>query len=120
MKLMYNSIFLMLKISCLSCVFAALLAGQTDLTFKAGVSEVHVDAGVTDQNGRPITGLIQNDFRVFDEGQEQILTGFAAEEQQLDLILLFDISTSMRVHVAKIASAAREAFHELREGDRVR
>jgi VWFA-related protein len=64
-------------------------------------------------------GLVRTDFRVFDEGAEQMLTGFAAEEQQLDLILLFDASGSMRNQVARIASAAREAFHELREGDRV-
>jgi len=33
--------------------------------------------------------------------------------------LLFDTSGSMRNQVARVANAAREAFHELREGDKV-
>ena len=99
--------------------FTALLPAQERPTFQTGVAEVHVDAGVFDFNGRSVTGLLKTDFRVFDDGKEQVLTGFAAEEQQLDLILLFDTSGSMHNQVARIANAAREAFHELREGDRV-
>jgi VWFA-related protein len=98
------------------CIIAA---AQSPPTFTAGVSLVHVDVGVTGTNDRILTGLSQDDFRVLDEGQEQVITVFLAEEQPLDLILLFDISASMRDHVAGIASAAREAFHELRKGDRV-
>src|ERR1700682_5605313 len=99
--------------------FAAPLPAQERPTFQTGVAEVHVDAGVFDFNGRPVTGLVKTDFRVFDDGEEQVLTGFAAEEQKLDLILLFDTSGSMHNQGARIANAAREAFHELREGDRV-
>jgi VWFA-related protein len=98
------------------CVIAC---GQSPPTFTARVSLVHVDVGVTGSDGRILTGLSQDDFRVLDEGQAQVITGFLAEEQPLDLILLFDISRSMRIQVANIARAAREAFRELRQGDRV-
>ena len=100
-------------------VVSSFLCAQRPPTFRAEVSLVHVDAEVTVKDGRILTGLSQDDFRVFDEGQAQVITGFLAEEQLLDLILLFDISSSMRSQVARIASAARDAFHELREGDRV-
>ena len=53
----------------------ALLPAQERPTFQTGVAEVHVDAGVFDPNGRPVTGLVKTDFRVFDEGEEQMLTG---------------------------------------------
>lgn len=58
-------------------------------------------------------------FRLFDEGVEQKLTALRAEEQPLDVLLLFDVSTSMRTHVQKLADAAAQAFRELRDGDRV-
>jgi VWFA-related protein len=99
--------------------FTALLPAQERPTFQTGIAEMHVDGGVVGPSGRPIAGLLKTDFRVFDEGAEQKLTGFAAEEQLLDLILLFDISSSMRSQVATIVSAARDSIHELREGDRV-
>src|SRR5262249_27257871 len=44
---------------------------------------------------------------------------FSSEEAPLDLILLFDISGSMRLAVEKVASTARTALAELRPGDQV-
>ena len=43
----------------------------------------------------------------------------AAEEQPLDLILLFDISGSIRRVVQEVADAARQGLHQLQPGDRV-
>src|SRR5690348_14506474 len=98
---------------------ATVTFAQTAPVFRAGVSLVHVDAEVTSADGRILTGLSKEDFRVFDEGKEQPLVHFSAEEQPLDLILLFDISGSMRAVVAAVAAAAHEGFRELRPGDRV-
>src|ERR1051326_2710025 len=97
----------------------AAVTAQNRPIFRADVSEVRVDAEVLNTDGRIITGLSKGDFRVFDEGHEQLLVGFAAEEQPLDMILLFDISSSMRSKVQKVVLAAREALHELKQGDRV-
>src|SRR5262249_4014655 len=94
------------------------LYAQDNPIFRAGVSLVHVDAEVT-QNGRLISGLGRDDFRVKDEGLPQSIVQFSADEQALDLILLFDVSGSMRTVVSRVASAAREALQELRAGDRV-
>jgi Ca-activated chloride channel homolog len=105
-----------IAVSLLAC---GLLHAQDDVTFRAGVSLVHVDAEVTSAAGRLIDGLQREDFRVFDNGKFQPVTLFSSAEQPLDLILLFDISGSMRLVVQKVASAAHQGLRELRPGDRV-
>src|SRR5262249_40033438 len=94
-------------------------ATQEAPTFRAAVALVHIDAEVTDHEGRILADLTKEDFRVFDEGKEQQLTDFSADLDPLDLILLFDISGSMRAVVQKVAEAAHEGLAELRPGDRV-
>ncbi|MGD0869683.1 MAG: VWA domain-containing protein [Bryobacteraceae bacterium] len=98
---------------------AVLACAQDPVTFRTGVSLVHVDAEVLAQDGRILTGFHKEDFRVFDERKEQPILQFAAEEQPLDLILLFDISGSMRGVVQEVADAARQGLHQLQAGDRV-
>ena len=96
----------------------ALLAFAQDPVFRSGVSLVRVDALVTDANG-PIDGLAAPDFLVLDEGQRQPVLYCSQEEQHLDIVLLFDISRSMREGVLGVAAAARSALGDLRPGDRV-
>ena len=98
---------------------AAVADAQDSVTFRTGVSLVHVDAEVLGEDGRILTGFHREDFRVFDERKEQPILQFAAEEQPLDLILLFDISGSMRDEVQEVADAARQGLHQLQPGDRV-
>ncbi len=100
--------------------FAALLSAQTSPpTFRTGISLIHVDTEVLDEHGRTVTGLNKSDFRIFDGGQEQPIAIFSSSEQPLDLILLIDISGSMRHKVEEIAAASGAALKELRPGDRV-
>jgi len=87
-------------------------------TFKSTVSLVRVDVEVADR-GRSITGLKKEDFVVRDNGAPVALDGIGREEVPLDLILMFDVSGSMRPVVEAVASVAWEALRELREGDRV-
>lgn len=95
------------------------MPAQESPAIRVQVQEVHVDAEVVSKDGRIISGLTQKDFRVFDEGQEQRLVSFGSQEQALDIILLFDVSGSMRKAVQKIAISAQKAMDELRDGDRV-
>jgi VWFA-related protein len=105
-------------------VFAVVCAvtfvhAQQDPTFRTGVSLVHVDAEVLTQDGRIAGDLTQLDFRVLDNGKEEPIVSFGAGDESLDLILLFDISGSMRTAVEMVAGAARESLRQLRDGDRV-
>ena len=103
----------------LALLLAAAGWAQDRPTFRAGVSLVHVDAEVTDADGRIVGGLAKDDFRILDEGREQPIVQFASGEEPLDVILLFDVSLSMKAVVEAVSAAAREGFRELRPGDRV-
>ncbi len=93
--------------------------GQQTPTFRTGVALVQIDAEVTAADGRLLTGFTKDDFRIFDEGVEQQVVQLSWAEEPLDLILLFDVSGSMRPKVQQVASAARLGMQELRQGDRV-
>jgi VWFA-related protein len=99
-------------------LLAAAAGSQDTAVFRTNVSLVHIDAEVV-QDGRTLTGFAKTDFRVLDEGKEQPVLNFSAEEQPLDIILLFDISGSMQAIVAGVGAAAQQGLQELRQGDRV-
>ncbi len=103
----------------LSLLIARLAFAQDDPSFRSDVSLVHVDTEVLSKDGRIVSGLTLKDFRIFDEGREQKILSLSSEDQPLDLILLFDVSGSMRPNVQKVAEAARRATAQLRKGDRV-
>ncbi len=50
---------------------------QAPLTFQSNVRVVLLDVIVTDSNGNPVTGLTQNDFRVFEDDKPQHIASFA-------------------------------------------
>jgi len=95
------------------------LAADGDVVFRSDLSLVRVDAQVVDRDNRTITGLRAEDFILHDEGQPQRIGNFASENMPLDVVLLLDVSASMRPHVQRIASAARQALQVLRDTDRV-
>jgi VWFA-related protein len=91
---------------------------QAQPTFRTDISLVRVDAAVTDGT-RALTNLSKEDFRIWDNGQPQNILYFSGDEEPLDLILLFDISRSMRPNVQNVAASTRMGLSELRPGDRV-
>lgn len=94
----------------------ACLAQETPV-FRTDISLVRVDLEVTDGT-RMLTGFGKDDFRVFDNGATQKILHFSQDEEPLDVILLFDISGSMRPNVEKVAAASKVALAELKPGDR--
>lgn len=67
---------------------------------------VHVTNGV----GKPITGLTIDNFRVSEDGVEQNLSSFAAEDAPVSVGLLLDASGSMRNKMEKVSQAAGAFF----------
>jgi VWFA-related protein len=55
----------------------------TESTIKVDVKQVLVPVIVTDREGHHVTGLTQADFRVFEDGVEQKITGFSVESSGL-------------------------------------
>ena len=101
---------------------SGLLAQQKDdeiPVFRSGVTLVKVDIAVTTGAGRAIGDLTQQDFTVFDENERQEIAYFGRESEPLDLLLLLDISGSMRRSLEDVASVTRAALAQLHAGDRV-
>lgn len=98
-----------------TCVWSAQDAPPV---FRAGVSLVRVDAEVINGTA-PVPNLAANHFIVYDNGTQQKIVKVVQEQEPMDVVLLFDVSGSMRQPVARAAAAARKALDELRGGDRV-
>jgi len=94
------------------------LFGQEPV-FHAGALSVKVDVQVTDKNLHSIPGLKQEDFAVFDNGQQQPIAYFGQDTEPLDILLLLDVSGSMHSFLEEMGANARSALGQLHPGDRV-
>lgn len=101
-------------------VLAGTLRAQDQVPqFSSSVQLVEVYATVTDAGGGPVTGLRQSDFEVYEDGERQELTTFAAGEFPLTVALGVDRSFSMAGEQLRLAKQASQAFlRELRPEDR--
>lgn len=97
----------------------AAIAQEDHVTFRSDVSLVRVDVQVLDRGGRAVTGLRQQDFVLREQGKIREIRNFASEDMPLDVLLLMDVSGSMRINVERLASAAQQAFQALGPDDRV-
>jgi VWFA-related protein len=108
---------LLVSILSLGLAWQTAIVAQTP-TFRAGVANVSVNPEVLDK-GRPVGNLQQSDFLLFDEGQLQQAVYFGRESVPLDLILLLDVSGSVRKYLRDIAAIAVQALSRLESNDRV-
>lgn len=109
----------------MKAIYALFLAGalmaQNDEipVFRAEVSLIKVDVQVTDRGNRSLSDLTPRDFIVMDENEPQKIVHFAKESDPLDLLLLLDVSGSMRRSLEEVAATTRASLAQLRPGDRV-
>ena len=94
-------------------------AAEDEVVFRSDVSLVRVDAQVLGRDNRTITGLRADDFVLREEGRPQPIRNFASENMPVDVLLLLDVSASMRPHVERIVSASHEALRVLQDHDRI-
>lgn len=87
-------------------------------SFRVATSDVQASADVT-QSGRPITTLRSNDFELQDKGKTQTILYFAHDSEPLDIVLLVDVSGSVRKYLPDMASISRAALSKLLPQDRV-
>jgi len=76
--------------------------------FRTGVELINVTATVTDQSGRFVPGLRKEDFRVFQDNEQQPITHFNSERVPVSLGIALDTSGSMD---GEKMTAAREALN---------
>ena len=80
-------------------------------------SIVLMNATITDAAGKAVGGLGQKYFRVFEDGVEQEIKSFAAEETPFAAVILLDTSGSMEQRVTLARSAAIQFLGGLRTND---
>lgn len=115
-------------------VTARLLVGALLLSWAlavaAGAQEVDPDEKVTvetdlvllrvtvsDRQGRAVTGLKQTDFKAFEDGAEQPVSFFSAEESPVSWGLVLDRSGSMAEMMGEVYKAALHVIEEGTEHD---
>lgn len=88
----------------LSLFFPANLFAQNkdDDVINVDSSIVVLNAAITESNGKPVAGLKKNQFRVFEDGKEQEINFFQAEEVPFAVAILIDSSGSMTVRESNI------------------
>ena len=92
-------------------------ASAQSRVFRSGASMVALSVTVLDGK-KPVAGLGQQDFEVFEDGVQQSVRFFEAKAVPLDVILLLDSSSSMNDKMDVVHNAARGFMKMLREGDR--
>jgi Ca-activated chloride channel family protein len=87
--------------------------------YRSGVDLVALNVVATDGQGRLISGLISDDFEIFEDGAPQQVTFFAASQLPIDLGVLLDTSSSMADKISTVQAAAVGFVSAVRPGDRV-
>lgn len=76
--------------------------------YKVNVGLVALNVSVSDKTGRPYTGLKADNFRVYDNGIEQVIQHFSTEDRPYTMGLVLDRSGSMAEMIKEVYQAA---FH---------
>jgi VWFA-related protein len=94
-------------------------AAAKEPVFRSDVTLVRVNAEVADGGQRIIAGLKAEDFLLAENGQLQPIRHFGNQDMPLDVVFLFDVSSSMRPQLERLSAAAHDALSVLGEQDRV-
>jgi VWFA-related protein len=93
---------------------------KPDGTIKIDTSLVLVDGIVVSKKTKTVVGdLRSEDFIIRENGKPQAITHFSREELPLSIVLLVDVSGSVRPIIDEIRKAAFDALSELKPADRV-
>lgn len=90
---------------------------QDDDVVRVNTDLVVVNVTVTDASGKYARGLRRADFKLMEDGKEQTLSSFSAEETPFAAVVLLDFSGSMENRVSLARSAAIHFLDGLREED---
>jgi Ca-activated chloride channel family protein len=97
--------------------FAGISSGQDEDVISVDSSIVVMNATITGPDGKPIRGLEQNQFKILEDGKEQEIAYFQAEETPFAAVILLDSSGSMEQRMTLARSAAITFLDGLRLKD---
>ena len=75
--------------------------------YKVDTELVNLNVRVVDRNNRPINGLSQNDFKIFEDGAPQSIEFFSKSEVPTNYALVIDNSGSLRSQLEKVIDAGK-------------
>lgn len=82
---------------------------QSEMTFRTTAHEVSLGFHIAASNGRPVTGVKQEQLTVYQDGQPVPITSFSADDRlPLHLVLMIDSSSSMSKEFDRQCSAAAD------------
>jgi Ca-activated chloride channel homolog len=86
-------------------------------SIKIPTEMVQLDVKVTDQSGRPVSGLTKADFAVYEDKVGQNIESVSNEEAPVSMGLAIDASGSMRSKIYSVLDAARGLIRQMRSDD---
>ncbi len=92
--------------------------GDEDI-LKVETNLITIPVSVFDRNGLYIPGLRQNDFKIFEDGVEQTIAYFGAQDKPFTVALLLDTSPSTQYNIDEIHRAASAFVDQLNPNDKV-
>lgn len=90
---------------------------QGDDVVKVDSSIVVMNATIRDGQNKPISGLTQKDFKIFEDGVQQQVTSFETQDAPFASVILIDTSGSMEERISIARSAAINFLDGLRPDD---
>lgn len=78
---------------------------------------VNLNVAVEDRNGQVYTGLAANSFRIYDNGVEQVIHHFSAEDLPYSMGIVLDRSGSMERMIQDVYNAAFHTIRASKAGD---
>lgn len=92
-------------------------SGDDDEVVRVNTDLVVVNVTVTNDAGKYVRGLKRADFKLMEDGHEQTISSFGAEETPFAAAVLLDFSGSMENRVSMARAAAIRFLDGLREED---
>ena len=104
------------------CIFAQNQAKPIDEpgVYRVNVQLVTVDAQVLEKKtSHAVSGLTAGDFQVYEDKVPQQISSFSQDELPLSVVLLFDLTDSVRPVLKPLAEGALDALGHLKPQDEV-
>ena len=94
-------------------------ASANDDVLRIETDLIMIPVKVTTKNGRAVPDIRRDEFRVFENGEEQEIAYFNSDEAPFSVALLLDMSYSTVFKLQEIQNAAKQFINELKPNDRV-
>jgi Ca-activated chloride channel family protein len=104
---------------CFAAFLSMLPVPASDPPIRADTRMVLVPVTVTDRSGKTVTGLLQDQFELFEDNAPREITSFSIDQQAFSVMVVFDLSGSMRYEIQRSLSALNAFFDLLEPADQV-